>query len=144
MVPRRKYALLLSCFFFTSVLITVPDGTLQILSIRISINTLLNKKQRVFELFLKAYWLKKIVERQRKEKHYYFIMVLTPQQQAALRAKKAIANGNTNFKPRGEKNKAAFEALKEQAQEAQTNISASNSVSIEIPLHKRIKIRVNF
>ena len=71
-------------------------------------------------------------------------MVLTPHQRAVLRAKKAIANGDTNFKPRGEKNKAAFEALKEQAQEAQTNISASNSVSIEIPLHKRIKITVNF
>ena len=72
-------------------------------------------------------------------------MTLSSSQQAALRAKKAIANGNTNFKPRGEKNKAAFEALKEQAQEAQTNISASNSVSVEIPLplHKRIKITVN-
>ena len=58
-------------------------------------------------------------------------MVLTPQQQAALRAKKAIANGDINFKPRGEKNKAAFEALKEQAQEAQTNISASNNVSVK-------------
>ena len=98
----------------------------------------------MFKLFLKAYWLKKIVKRQRKEKHHYLIMVLTPQQRAVLRAKKAIANGNRNFRPRGEKNKAAFEALKEQAQEAQTNISASNSVSIEIPLHKRIKIRVNF
>ena len=94
---------------------------------------------------LKGYWLKKTVERQRKVKHYHLIiMVLTPHQRAVLRAKKAIANGDTNFKPRGEKNKAAFEALKEQAQEAQTNISASNSVSIELPLHKRIKITVNF
>ena len=99
----------------------------------------------MLKVFLQGYWLKKTVERQRKEKHYYLIiMVLTPQQQAALRAKKAIANGNTNFKPRGEKNKAAFEALKEQAQEAQTSVSASNSVSIEISLHKRIKITVNF
>ena len=71
-------------------------------------------------------------------------MVLTPHQRAVLRAKKAIANGDTSFKPRGEKNKAAFEALKEQAQEAQTSVSASNSVSIEISLHKRIKITVNF
>ena len=44
-------------------------------------------------------------------------MTLTPSQRAALRAKKAIANGNTNFKPRGEKNKTAFEALKKQAQQ---------------------------
>ena len=46
-------------------------------------------------------------------------MVLTPQQRAVQRAKKAMANGNTNFRPRGEKNKAAFEALKEHAPEAQ-------------------------
>ena len=109
-------------FFFFSY------GTLQILSILIStrwINTLLNKKQSVFKLFLKAYWLKKIVERQCQEKHYYLIMALTPQQRAVLRAKKAIANGDTNFKPRGEKNKAAFQALKKAA---------------ESPPQKRIKI----
>ena len=41
-------------------------------------------------------------------------MVLTAQQQAVQRAKKALANGNTSFKPRGEKNKAAFQALKEE------------------------------
>lgn len=52
-------------------------------------------------------------------------MVLTPQQRAVLRAKKAIANGNTSFKPRGEKNKAAFQALKKLA---------------ESPPQKRIKI----
>ena len=80
-------------------------------------------------MFLKAYWLKKTVESQRKVKHYHLtIMVLTPHQRAFLRAKKAIANGDTNFKPRGEKNKAAFEALKEQAQQHQN------------PLLKRIKI----
>ena len=96
-------------------------------------------------MFPKAYWLKKTVERQRKVKHYHLIiMVLTPHQQAVLRAKKAIANGDTNFKPRGEKNKATFEALKKQAQEAQTDISASNSVSVEIPPNKGIKITVNF
>ena len=98
----------------------------------------------MFKMCLKGYWLKKTAEKQRKVNHYHLIiMVLTPHQRAVLRAKKAIANGDTNFKPRGEKNKAAFEALKEQAQEAQTNISASNSVSVEIPLHKRIKITVN-
>ena len=69
-------------------------------------------------------------------------MVLTSSQRAALRAKNALANGNTNFRPRGEKNKAAFEALKEQAQEAQANNSASHSESAESPLHKRIKIAV--
>jgi hypothetical protein len=56
-------------------------------------------------------------------------MTLTPSQRAALRAKKAIANGNTNFKPRGEKNKTAFEALKKQAQ--------SNIVSAESPPQKK-------
>ena len=59
-------------------------------------------------------------------------MTLSGSQQAALRAKKAIANGNTNFKPRGEKNKTAFEALKKQAQ--------SNIVSAESPPQKRMKI----
>ena len=59
-------------------------------------------------------------------------MTLTPSQRAALRAKKAIANGNTNFKPRGETNKTAFEALKKQAQ--------SNIVSAESPPQKRMKI----
>lgn len=77
------------------------------------INTLLNKKQRVFKLFIQDYWLKQIVERQSKVKRYYLIiMTLSSSQQALLRAKKAIGNGDTNFKPRGEKNKAAFEALK--------------------------------
>ena len=102
-------------------------------------------KHRVFKLVLKGYWLKKTAERQRKVKHYHLIiMVLTPHQRAVLRAKKAIANGDTNFKPRGEKNKATFEALKKQAQEAQTDISASNSVSVEIPPNKGIKITVFF
>ena len=55
-------------------------------------------------------------------------MTLSSSQQALSRAKKAIRNGDTNFKPRGEKNKAAFEALKKQAQEAQS------------PPTKRIKI----
>ena len=83
----------------------------------------------MFKLFLKAYWLKKIVARQSKVKHYYLItMTLSSSQQAVLRAKKAIANGDTNFKPRGEKNKAAFEALKKHAPEAQS------------PPTKRIKI----
>ena len=50
-----------------------------------------------------------------------------------MRGYERIANGDTNFKPRGEKNKATFEALKKQAQEAQTNIGASNYVSVEIP-----------
>ena len=97
----------------------------------------MHKKQTVFKLFPKGYWLKKTVERQRKVKHYHLtIMVLTPHQRAVLRAKRAIANGDTNFKPRCEKNKATFEALKKQAQEAQTNIGASNYVSVEIPLNK--------
>ena len=65
-------------------------------------------------------------------------MTLSSSQQAALRAKKAIANGNTSFKPRGEKNKAAFDVLKEQ--ETRQNISASNSVSAESPPHNRMKI----
>lgn len=56
-------------------------------------------------------------------------MVLTSSQ----RAKKALANGNTNFKPRGVANKAVVEALKEQAREAQANSNASNSAS-ETPL----------
>ena len=65
-------------------------------------------------------------------------MTLSSSQQAALRAKKAIANGNTSFKPRGEKNKAAFEVLKEQeAQSKVRNISASNSVFAGSPPHKK-------
>jgi len=55
-------------------------------------------------------------------------MTLSSSQQAALRAKKALANGDTSFKPRGEKNKAAFEALK------------SNGVSAESPPTKKMKI----
>ena len=65
-------------------------------------------------------------------------MTLTPSQRAALRAKKAIANGNTNFKPRGEKNKTAFEALKKQALTTQT--TTTNIVSAESPPQKRMKI----
>ena len=53
---------------------------------------------------------------------------------AALRAKKALANGNTSFKPRGEKNKAAFQALGKH--DAQTHISVSD----ESPPPKKIKI----
>ena len=53
---------------------------------------------------------------------------------AALRAKKALANGNANFKPRGEKNKAAFEALGKH--DAQTHISVSD----ECPPPKKMKI----
>ena len=89
-------------------------------------STVLNKKQRVFKMFIKAFWLKEIVERQSKVKHYYLIiMTLSSSQQAVLRAKKALANGVTTFRPRGEKNKAAFEALK------------SNGVSAESPPTKR-------
>ena len=67
-------------------------------------------------------------------------MTLTPSQRAALRAKKAIANGNTNFKPRGENNKAEFEALKKQAQTTQTTTIVSNIVSAESPPQKRMKL----
>ncbi len=66
-------------------------------------------------------------------------MTLTPSQRAALRAKKAIANGNTNFKPRGENNKAEFEALKKQAQTTETT-TTTNIVSAESPPQKRMKI----
>ena len=69
------------------------------------------------------------------------IMTLTPSQRAALRAKKAIANGNTNFKPRGEKNKTAFEALKKQALTTQT--TTTNIVSAESPPPKRMKITLD-
>ena len=65
-------------------------------------------------------------------------MTLSGSQQAALRAKKAIANGNTNFKPRGEKNKAEFEALKKQSQSPQT--TTTNIISTESPPQKRMKI----
>jgi hypothetical protein len=67
-------------------------------------------------------------------------MTLSGSQQAALRAKKAIANGNTNFKPRGENNKTAFEALKKQAQTTETTTIVSNIVSAESPPQKRMKI----
>ena len=53
-------------------------------------------------------------------------MTVSSSQRAALRAKKALANGVTSFRPRGEKNKAAFEALK------------SNSVSAESLPHAQI------
>ena len=83
-------------------------------------------------------------KRQRKVKRQYrqylIIMVLTSSQRAALRAKKALADGNTGFKPRGDKNKRAFEDLKRQSVSGTPNISASNDVSDESPLHKRIKI----
>jgi hypothetical protein len=69
-------------------------------------------------------------------------MTLSSSQQAALRAKK-IANGNTNFKPRGEKNKAEFEALKKQALTTQTTTIVSNIVSTESPPHKRMKITLD-
>ena len=65
-------------------------------------------------------------------------MPLSSSHRAALRAKKALANGDTSFKPRGEKNKAAFQALK--THEAQTNISATNGVSADSPPQKGIKI----
>ena len=94
----------------------------------------------MFKLLVKGDWRKETVERQRKVKHYYLIMVLTSRQRAAVRAKKTLANGDTRFKPRGEKNKSAFEALKQQAHLAQSNIRASNSESAESPLHKQIKI----
>ena len=68
------------------------------------------------------------------------IMVFTSSQRAALRAKKALANGNINFKPRGIANKAVFEALKKQAREAQTNSNASNS-ACETPLQRRTKYK---
>jgi len=60
-------------------------------------------------------------------------MVFTAQQQAVQRAKKALANGNTNFRPRGEKNKAAFEALGKH--DAQTHVSVSD----ESPPPKKMK-----
>ena len=69
-------------------------------------------------------------------------MTLTPSQRAALRAKKAIANGNTNFKPRGENNKAEFEALKKQAQTTETT-TTTNIVSAESPPQKRMKITLD-
>ena len=52
--------------------------------------------------------------------------------------KKTLANGNTNFKPRGEKNKAEFEALKKRALTTQT--TTTNIVSTESPPQKRMKI----
>ena len=61
-------------------------------------------------------------------------MPLSSSYRAALRAKKALANGNTSFKPRGEKNKAAFQALGKH--DAQTHISVSD----ESPPPKKIKI----
>ena len=63
-------------------------------------------------------------------------MPLSSSHRAALRAKKALANGDMSFKPRGEKNKAAFQALKKPTQ---ANISASNGVSTVSPPQKRIK-----
>jgi hypothetical protein len=63
-------------------------------------------------------------------------MPLSSSQQAFLRAKKALANGNTSFKPRGEKNKAAFQALGKH--DAQTHISVSD----ESPPPKKMKITI--
>ena len=63
-------------------------------------------------------------------------MPLSSSQQAFLRAKKALSNGNTNFKPRGEKNKAAFQALGKH--DAQTHISVSD----ESPPPKKMKITI--
>ena len=63
-------------------------------------------------------------------------MPLSSSYRAALRAKKALANGNTSFKPRGEKNKAAFQALGKH--DAQTHISVSD----ESPPPKKMKITI--
>ena len=68
-------------------------------------------------------------------------MTLSPSQRAALRAKKAIANGNTDFKPRGEKNKAEFEASKKRAQTTET--TTTNIVSAESPPLKKMKITLD-
>ena len=65
-------------------------------------------------------------------------MPLSSSHRATLRAKKALANGDTSFKPRGEKDKAAVQALK--THEAQTNNSATNGDSTENPPTKRMKI----
>ena len=63
-------------------------------------------------------------------------MPLSSSYRAALRAKKALANGNTSFKPRGEKNKAAFQTLGKH--DAQTHISVSD----ESPPPKKMKITI--
>ena len=59
--------------------------------------------------------------------------------------KKTIANGNKNFKPRGEKNKADFEALKKQAHpdpdRIRTETTTIDSNIVSSP-QKRIKITV--
>ena len=51
-------------------------------------------------------------------------MPLSSSYRAALRVKNTLANGNTSFKPRGEKNKTAFQALTKH--ETQTNIRVSD------------------
>ena len=52
-------------------------------------------------------------------------MVLTAGQQAVLRAKKALKDGNTSYKPRGRKNKQVFQELKEGRKSDEDILAAS-------------------
>jgi hypothetical protein len=54
-------------------------------------------------------------------------MVLTAEQQAELRAKKALETGDASFKPRGKANKAIFEKMKEEFDKKAKDINLHTS-----------------
>ena len=58
-------------------------------------------------------------------------MVLTGAQQFALRANKALANGDTSFKPRGSANKAAFDKLKREFDEQTKQVNAHTTTEAD-------------
>ena len=58
-------------------------------------------------------------------------MVLTGEQQFELRAKKALANGDRSFKPRGNANKAAFDKLKKEFDSQTKQINAHTTTEAD-------------
>ena len=58
-------------------------------------------------------------------------MVLTGEQQFELRAKKALANGDRSFKPRGSANKAAFDKLKREFDEPTKQLNAHTTAEAD-------------
>ena len=55
------------------------------------------------------------------------VMVQTAQQKAALRTKKALENGKTSFKPRGDVNRALFEIMKKEFDKKAEEINGHTS-----------------
>ena len=58
-------------------------------------------------------------------------MVLTGARQFELRAKKALANGDISYKPRGSANKAAFDKLKREFDEQTKQVNAHTTAEAD-------------